>query len=205
MDFWRRPARASDGQPGLLHGVLLTFASHERLWLPVPWMVSASSSSSTTRSPFRVTTSPPTRTRATSRICSAMRGSRSMRTCRSWASSTSRLVRVSAVTVADLRVRRSAATSPKIMTGAEPDALVLELDLHFSSRDEVHGMSRLAALGDDVSGLDLLRAQEPHDVGDIRRLQFREQGHARDHAPSDNKVATVDLVGEGGSDDADRQ
>jgi len=68
------------------------------------------------------------------------------------------------------------------MTGAEPDAFVLELDLHFSSGDEVHGMSGLAALGNDVSSLDLLRAQEPHDVGDIRCLKFGEQGHARNHA-----------------------
>src|SRR5215470_6569675 len=62
------------------------------------------------------------------------------------------------------------------MTGAEPNALVLELDLHFASRDEIHGMSGLAALGDDVSGLDLLGAQEPHDVGDIGGLKLGEQG-----------------------------
>jgi hypothetical protein len=35
-------------------------------------------------------------------------------------------------------------------------------------------------------------------------LQFGEQGYARDYAPSDDKVATVDLVGEGCGDDADR-
>jgi hypothetical protein len=91
------------------------------------------------------------------------------------------------------------------MTGAEPNALVLELDLHFSGRDEIHGMSALAALGDNVSSLDLLRAQKPHDVGDIRCLKFGEQGYARDHTPSDDKVATMDLVGEGRGDDADRQ
>src|SRR5262249_17687925 len=154
MDFRRRHARASDGKPGLLHVVSLTFASHERLWLPVPWMVSASSSSSTTRSPFRVTTSPPTRTRATSRICSAMRGSRSMRTCRSWG------IEHEQACSRERGTGRGSARPPQRrdfaeeMTGAEPDALVLELDLHFSSRDEVHGMSGLAALGDDVSGLD---------------------------------------------------
>jgi hypothetical protein len=66
-------------------------------------------------------------------------------------------------------------------------------------------MSGLAPLGDDVSSLDPLRAQQPHDVGDIGGLQLGEQGHAGDHAPSHDKVATVDLVGEGRGDDADRQ
>ena len=56
------------------------------------------------------------------------------------------------------------------MTGAEPNALVLELNLHFSGGDEIHGMSGLASLGDDVSSLHPLRAQQPHDVGDIRGL-----------------------------------
>ena len=42
------------------------------------------------------------------------------------------------------------------MTGAEPNAFVLELNLHFSGRDEIHGMSGFAALGDDVAGLELL-------------------------------------------------
>src|SRR5439155_4530510 len=78
------------------------------------------------------------------------------------------------------------------MPGAQPNALVLELDLHFSGRDEIHGMTGLAALGDNVARLDLLRAQQPHDVGDLRRLKFREQWHARDHAPSDDEVAPVD-------------
>src|SRR6516165_3517401 len=53
------------------------------------------------------------------------------------------------------------------MTGAEPNALMLELDLHFSGGDKIHGVSGLAALGDDVSSLDPLRAQEPHDIADI--------------------------------------
>src|SRR6516165_9996714 len=62
------------------------------------------------------------------------------------------------------------------MTGAEPNALVLELDLHFSGRHEIHGMSGLAALGDNVASLDLLRAQEPHDVGDIRACSSANKG-----------------------------
>src|SRR5258708_39195916 len=117
--------------------------------------------------------SPPTGARATSRICSAMRGSWSMRTCRSWASSTRRLVRVTAVTVADRRVRCSAATSPKKCPAPKPHALVLELDLHVSGRDEVHGMRGLAAPDDNVPDLHLLRVQEPHDIGDLRCLKFR--------------------------------
>jgi hypothetical protein len=93
----------------------------------------------------------------------------------------------------------------KKMPSTEPNALVLELDLHFSGRDEIHGMRGLAAPGDDVAGLDLLRVQQPHDIGDIGCLKFCEQGHAGDHAPGDNKIATVDLVRERGRDDADRQ
>jgi hypothetical protein len=59
-------------------------------------------------------------------------------------------------------------------------------------------MRRLAASGDDVARLDLLRVQQPHDIGNIRRFKFREQRHPRDHAPGDDKIATVDLVGESG-------
>jgi hypothetical protein len=33
----------------------------------------------------------------------------------------------------------------------------------------------------------------------------REQRHARDHAPGHHEFATMDLLGEGGGDDADRQ
>src|SRR5262249_49523567 len=115
----------------------------------VPWRgadrstASASSSSSTTRSPFGAMLSPPNRARATSRMRSAMRGSRSMRTWRSWASSINRLVRVTAVTVADRRVRRLA----EEMTGTQPNTFVLELNLYFPRGDEIHGMRGLAAPG----------------------------------------------------------
>src|SRR4029077_14638711 len=133
---------------------------HERLRLRTDgWSVSTSSSSSATRSPFGVSASPHRRVRATSWIRSAMRVSRSIRTRRSWASSTSRLVRVTAVTVADRRVRRSAANLAEEMTGTEPNTLVLELDFHLSIRDEIHGMGELAAPGDDLAGFDLLRMQ----------------------------------------------
>src|SRR5262245_54157838 len=152
--------------------VTLSTSHHELPWRGVDCStVSASSSSSRTRSPFGVI-SPPNRLRATSRIRSAMRGSRSMRTWRSWASSMSRLVRVTAVTVADLRVRRSALTSPKTW----PDALVRELDFHCSGRDEIHGMRGLAASGDNVPGLELLRVQQADDIGDIHCLQFSAKG-----------------------------
>ena len=55
----------------------------------------------------------PTRFSTTSLMRVATRGSRCINAWRSCASSTSRLVRVSAVTVAERRVRRSTATSPK--------------------------------------------------------------------------------------------
>src|SRR5689334_5278288 len=53
------------------------------------------------------------------------------------------------------------------MPGAEPNALLLEFDFYFSRRDEVHGMGGLAAPDNNVSWLDLLRVQEPHDIGDL--------------------------------------
>ena len=55
----------------------------------------------------------PTRSSTTSLMRSAMRRSRCISACKSCASSPSRLVRVTAVTVAVRRVRRSNATSPK--------------------------------------------------------------------------------------------
>src|SRR5262249_37312 len=60
------------------------------------------------------------------------------------------------------------------MPSTEPHALVLELDLHFTGGDEVHGMRGLAAPDNDVPRLDLLRVQQPHDVGDLGRLKVRE-------------------------------
>src|SRR5262249_49080775 len=44
----------------------------------------------------------------------------------------------------------------KEMTGPEPDALLLELDLDLAGGDEIHRMRRLAAARDDGAGLDLL-------------------------------------------------
>ena len=60
------------------------------------------------------------------------------------------------------------------MPGAEPHAFAFEFDLHFSGRNEVHGMRGLATPDNNISWLDLLRVQEPHDVGDLHRLKFRE-------------------------------
>ena len=60
------------------------------------------------------------------------------------------------------------------MTGPQPNTLVLELDFHFSGCDEIHRMRGLAAPGDNIAGLDLLRMQQPHDVGDIGCFQFSE-------------------------------
>ena len=69
------------------------------------------------------------------------------------------------------------------MTGTQPNTFVLELDLHFPGGDEVHGMRGLTAPGDDIAGLGLLCVQQPHDVGNIRCLQFGEQRYACDHSP----------------------
>jgi len=66
-------------------------------------------------------------------------------------------------------------------------------------------MGRLAATHQHLAGLDLLGAQQLHDVGDLARVQFRKQRHARHHVPGDDEVPPVDLLGEGGRDDADRQ
>jgi hypothetical protein len=60
------------------------------------------------------------------------------------------------------------------MTGPHANAIVLELDFHLSGCDEIHGMRGLAAPGDNIAGLDLLRVQQPHDAGDIGCLQFGE-------------------------------
>ena len=64
-------------------------------------------------------------------------------------------------------------------------------------------MRRFAAPRDKRAGFDLLGAQQTHDVGNIAGLQLREQRHARDHAPGDDKVSAMDVLGEGGGDDAD--
>ena len=69
-------------------------------------------------------------------------------------------------------------------------------------------MRGLAAPGDDDAGLDLLRAQQAHDVGDLAGLEVREQRHARDHAPGHDEVpggahrhrGVVLVVGGGGVD-----
>ena len=50
-----------------------------------------------------------------------------------------------------------------------------------------------------------LRAQKLHDVGDLDGVELGEQRHPRDHAPGDDEIAAVDLLGKGVGDDADRQ
>ena len=55
------------------------------------------------------------------------------------------------------------------------------------------------------AGFRHLRAQQLHDVGDGGGVELGKQRHARDHAPGDDEVAAVDLLGESGGDDADRQ
>src|SRR6476646_8553021 len=60
------------------------------------------------------------------------------------------------------------------MAGTKPNALALELDLHFARRDEVHRMCRVATPCDNHSGLDLLGAQQSHDVGDVAGMKLCE-------------------------------
>src|SRR5450830_1057368 len=66
-------------------------------------------------------------------------------------------------------------------------------------------MRRVALAHDYLVCLRQLRAQQLHDVGDLAGVEFGEQRHARDHAPGHNEIAAVDLLREGGGDDADRK
>ena len=88
--------------------------------------VSLFEASSMTRSPLGVTISRPSRPRTTSRMRSAMRGSRSIRAWRSCASSTRRLVRVTAVAVARAPSPTQGRDLAEEMAGAQADLLMLE-------------------------------------------------------------------------------
>ena len=61
-------------------------------------------------------------------------------------------------------------------------------------------MGIVAAAHDDVAGLDGLRPQQPHDVGDRAGVEAGEQRHPRHHAPGHDEVAAVDLLGKRGGD-----
>ena len=54
----------------------------------------------------------------------------------------------------------------------------------------------IAAPYQHLAGLDGLRAQQPHDVGDFLGAKLREQRHARQHAPGDDEIAPVNFFGE---------
>ena len=91
------------------------------------------------------------------------------------------------------------------LPGAQPQPLLLERHLDLAGGDEIHRMRRVAGAHDRLAGLRHLRAQQFHDVGDFRGVELGEQRHPRDHPPGDDEVAAVNLLGEGGGDDADRQ
>jgi isocitrate dehydrogenase len=94
---------------------------------------------------------------------------------------------------------------PEEFAGAEPDAVVGQFDFHFARRDEIHRMPFFSLPDDHVTGIESLRFQEPHDVGDFRRIQPGKQRKARDHAPGDDEIAAADFVRERRGDDAHRQ
>ena len=60
----------------------------------------------------------------------------------------------------------------KEVAGTQADALMLQLDLHLAGGYEIHRMRRLAAPRQHLTGLDLPRAQQPHDVGDFRSVEL---------------------------------
>ena len=80
-----------------------------------------------------------------------------------------------------------------------------QLDFDFAVGNEVHRVRRLTASRNDCSSGDLLRAETPHDVGDMDSSQFAEQRNPSENAPGNDEVATVDFVRKGGCHDADRQ
>ena len=89
--------------------------------------------------------------------------------------------------------------------GAEPNAVVRQFDFHFAGRDEIHRMPLFSLPNDHVTGVERLRLQKPHDVGNLGGVQLGEQRKPRDHAPGDDEIAAADLVRERRGDDAHRQ
>ena len=137
--------------------------------------------------------------------CAASAGIRSISAWKSCASSTSSLVLRIAVTVPLRLVRCNSAISPKNVPSDEPHLLMRQLDLDLARGDEIHRGGRVAAPHQDFAGLDGLRPQQPHDVGDLGCSEMGEQRHPRQHAPGDHEIAPLHLVGKRGRDDRDRQ
>ena len=95
------------------------------------------------------------RLRATSCKRLAIRESRCISACRSWALSTSRLVRMTAVTLAHRRVSLQHGHFAEEMTDAEACPLVPGSSISTSpAATEIHRMARFAAPYDEFTGLD---------------------------------------------------
>src|SRR5215469_16691583 len=91
------------------------------------------------------------------------------------------------------------------MPCAETKPLLRQIDLDLAGRDEIHGMRQLSATSNYSAGLDRLRAQEPHDVGDLTRVKVLEQRHAGHHAPRHHELTAVNFARESSGHDAYRQ
>ena len=87
----------------------------------------------------------------------------------------------------------------------EPHLLVRQRDLDLAGGDEIHRRGRIAPPHQYLALLDGARPQQPHDVGDLGCREMREQRHPRQHAPGDDEIAPLHLLGKGGRDDRDRQ
>ncbi len=94
---------------------------------------------------------------------------------------------------------------PEEMADAEPHLLLRQVDLDLAGSDEIHRTRRAPLAHDDPARLDRLSRELAGDIGDLAGGQPGEQRHARHHAPGDDEIAPVDLVGERRRHDADRQ
>jgi Thiamine pyrophosphate enzyme, N-terminal TPP binding domain len=63
------------------------------------------------------------------------------------------------------------------MVDAEPDVLAIEIDADLAARDEIDRVSVVAAAHDEFASLNCLCSQQPHDVGDRRRIEPEKQRH----------------------------
>ena len=102
------------------------------------------------------------------------------------------------------------AAAPRLaeeVPGAEPHGARPAASISTSPAAMKYMRMRLVAAPRDQTapGSTVCARSSLHDVGDLAGFELGEERHPRDHAPGDDEVAPVDLVGEGGRDDADRQ
>ena len=91
------------------------------------------------------------------------------------------------------------------MTGTKPNARLLELDLYFARRNEIHRMRRVAAPRDHDAGLECCARNKRMMSAMSLALKLSEQRHAGHHAPGYDEVTAINFVGESRGDDTDRQ